>query len=111
MSEHNKELQSVLSNVDAKTLALIDEQYGILDLLHDFAGYAQMCNREIVDMKKAMKIYTGIDINPLSKDQKAMLRKGGDTLNHVREIIVKGKQIKDGVLLDGNYVKTKKHSG
>ena len=106
MSKHSKELQTALSNIDAETLAIIDSEYGILELLHDFCGYAQMCNREIVDMKKAIKLYTGIDINPLNEEQLAMLRKGGDTLTHVREIIVKGKQIKDGVIVDGNYVKT-----
>ena len=98
-----QELQDKLNAIDAETIQLINEKHNILDILHDFAGYAQMCNREIVSMKKAISTYIGMDINPLTESQKRTLRLGGDTLNDIRSMITASKQRKDKEVLNANF--------
>lgn len=97
------DLRRKFEEIDSKTLLLIDKKYGLLELLDGFAGYVQMCNRDIVELKKVISSELGVEVNPLNNDQKATLRNGGDILNDVRKIIRTGKDMKDKEVLNANF--------
>ena len=98
-----QELQDKLNAIDAETIARINEKHNILDILHDFSGYAQMCNVEIKAMKEALNTYMNLDINPLTEAQKRTLRLGGDTLKDIRSMISASKQRKDREVLNASF--------
>lgn len=104
-------LKYKLKDMDVTTLKIIEEKYGMLNVLDAFAGYAQMCNRELVAMKNAMNLHLMIDVHPLSKDQKRTLRNGGDMLTDIRKIISNGKHLKDKEVLNADFKQEEKHVG
>ena len=100
-----KELQDKLNAIDAETLVNIDKKHNILDVMYDFSGYVQMCNKELVAIKQALSQYIGEDINPLTDAQKRTLRLGGDTLGDIRKMIKASKERKDREVFNANFIK------
>lgn len=84
-----------MNDIDKKTVEIILERYDILNLISRLLKYTQESNKEIVAIKRLLEVQTGIDILPLSEEQKKDLRKGGDAINDICNIIEKGKRLKD----------------
>ena len=97
-----------LRDIDNETLSIIYSNHDILNILYDFSGYIQMCNKEIVEIKKAVNHYMGVDIHPLNDEQKTMLKNGGDALKDIRKIIKSGKVKKDKEVANAYNVETQK---
>ena len=95
MENRRKDLGILMGKIDKRTLEILCKDYDVLGIISDLCGYIQETNKEIVAIKKAIRDNTGIDIQPLSEEQKKKLRAGGDTLTGIQKIIAQGKYMKE----------------
>lgn len=84
-----------MNELDKKTLDIIFQKVDLLDLMYNLCGYIQETNKEIVEIKKAYAEQTGLEINPLTTEQRRKLRNGGDMLKSIMRTIKQGQHIKE----------------
>ena len=90
-------MNKLQKRTDKQTLAMIDDEHGLLEIMDALLAYIQLTNGDIVAIKKMVKENTGADINPLSTKDKRALRKGGDMIVSIRNTIQQGRKLKGNV--------------
>ena len=83
-----------MDKIDRKTLELIDERFGIMNVFGKFITYIQESNKELVEMKKAVQELTGKDLTPRTPEQLKKLREGGDILRNIQKLIELNQKMK-----------------
>lgn len=82
--------------IDKKTFDLIDERYGVVEVIGRVISYIQESNKELVELKKVVAELTGKDPAPRTPEQLRKLREGGDILRDIQKILDLNKKIKGG---------------
>lgn len=83
-----------MNKIDKRTLEIIDERYGLVNVMGDVLGYLQELNKELREVKCVLSGIAGFEVHQLSSEQKKKLREGGDAITGILKIIEKGKDFK-----------------